>query len=226
MKADSKVRLVAGMAALVAGFAATAQASVIVSGDRAAFEAIPHTLIDFESTGAGVPLGLIPGQSQAMSATEYLALGITFSPQVNWVNDGSSAFQGALLVGGSQETAIPSAGVNDFTVLFSIPVRAFGFFVVNNRAATITPSFVVRDAAGGVMATQAFTGNLIDGSISNANTTADYGWVGFISDTPMASVSFSKEAAIFDDFIISTVPTPGALALLGFGGVAMLRRRR
>jgi len=60
------------------------------------------------------------------------------------------------------------------------------------------------------------------------NTGVDTGFVGFVSDTPITSVSFVDAGSGFDVINFTSVPEPGTLALMTTGllGVALLGRRR
>jgi hypothetical protein len=221
----------------VAGLALCAGAAhgAIIS-DASFFDSKPTTLITFETNGAGSPVTLLQGQSLAMPANEYAALGVTLTgigSSVYWVNDGNAAFDAAQTVGASPTVSIPSSLNNSFTLTFSTEVRAFGFFVANNRLIDSTgPVFVARDAGGNVIETVTF-GNatngspFVDGTFTIPNTTADYGFMGLVSSVPIASVTVTKQAAILDDLRFSAVPAPGmgAATILGAGLLGLRRRR-
>jgi MYXO-CTERM domain-containing protein len=208
--------------------AASARAAVIT--DPGFFPAGQSTLINFETDGAGNPITLIDGQRQAMPSNAYAAQGVTFAgvgSQLYWVNDGNAAFDAAQLIGGSPDNSIPSSLCNQFTLTFTTPVRAFGFFIANNRLVDAAgPSFLVKDTGGNVITTVQFGAPFIDGTTSAPNTTADYGFMGYQADTLIGSVTVTKQAAILDDLRFTSVPAPGPLALGAAGGLAMLRRRR
>jgi hypothetical protein len=213
-------------AAAAAAFAGIAQASSIT--DPSFFNSIPTTLINFETDGAGNPITLIQGQRQSMPSDAYAPQGVLFSgTNMSWVNDGNAAFDAAQSIGGSPVNSIPSSLCNQFTMTFTVPVQAFGFFVANNRTADPTgPTFVARDSQGNVLDTAAWAPKFIDGTITSPNTTADYGFMGIVSTTSIASVTVTKQSAILDDLRFSPVPAPGALALSAAGALVMLRRRR
>jgi hypothetical protein len=199
--------------------------------DASFFDGIPHTKITFETDGNGAPIALTGGAQLAMPAGEYADFGVTFAPAVEWVNDGSPAFDEAQAIGASPVIAIPGALGDDFVISFSTVVHAFGMWVVNNPSST-GPVFTALDAGGGTIETVEFTGGAIDGTVAafsplfNAFLYADYGFLGIESETPIAGVRVVKEAAIFDDLRFSPVPEPTALALLALSPVAILRRRR
>lgn len=216
-------------AAALASAAGLARADAI--DDKSFFDEFPSTVISFETDGDGNEVSLLEGQSQAMPATAYSSLGVTFDPAVQWVNDGTPAFDAAQMIGGSPDIAIPSADVDLFEIIFSVPVRAVGMFVVNNRnASTVVPTFTALDAAGQELGSVEFGEPFVDGTIvfPNAPTiVADYGFMGISSDAPIAKLVVEKDAAILDDLTFTTVPTPGTVALgLAALGIAGVRRRR
>jgi MYXO-CTERM domain-containing protein len=221
----------AGMMIAAAGsLAGVGSAGAALITDAGFFSGIPTTVINFETDGAGNPITLIQGQRQVMPSDAYSPQGVTFvgtSGPVQWVNDGNSAFDAAQAIGGSPMISIPSSLCNQFTMSFSVPVRAFGFFVVNNRTADpIGPSFVARDSQGNILDTANWDAKFVDGTITTPTTTADYGFVGITTSELIASVTVTKQAAIMDDLRFSPVPGPGALALSAVAGLVGLRRRR
>ena len=218
------------VAALATGLIAAGAAQGAYITDPGFFNDYPSTLITFETDGMGNTISLIEGQSQAMPANEYASLGVTFtggSGPVYWVNDGNTAFDVAQSLGGSANIAIPSSLTNSFTITFTTEVRAFGFFVVNNRNVDPTgPVFVVRDTEGNIIDTAEFGPTFVAGTIPTPNTTADYGFMGVMTTVPIGSVTITKQAAILDDLHFSAVPTPGSMLVAGIGPVLLIRRRR
>jgi hypothetical protein len=214
------------VAAGVLGFGASASHAAIIDS-ASFFQSIPHTLIDFETDGLGNPLSLIDGQSAVMPAAEYAAAGVTFVSAVRWVNDASPAFDAAQAIGGSPDHAIPSAFVGNFAFTFSVPVRAFGMWVINNDGADPAgPSFLAYDANNVLIESVQFQGALIDGNVNDGNTVATYGYMGIHADRDIARVEVRKVAATFDDLRFSAVPAPGVAGLAGIAGLLGLRRRR
>lgn len=211
--------------AAIAGLFVASHALAGVISDSSFFDSIPSTLIDFETDGAGSPLTLVDGQFAPMPGAEYALMGVTFSPNIFWVNDQSPVFDTAQSLGGSLDHAIPSSQVNTFTMSFGVPVRAFGFWVVSNLAFA-DPVFVARDSSNQVIDTVIFTGGLIDGTVTSANVTAAYGFMGIHSPTPIASVTITKGAAIFDDLRFSSVPSPSLLPAGLLALAAAWRRSR
>jgi hypothetical protein len=200
--------------------------SATVIDSVAYFQSLPHTLIDFESDGQGNPLSLADGQSLVMPLSAYSPQGVTFLNQVRWVNDGSPAFDTAQDIGGSLDHAIPSAFVNSFAFTFSVPVRAFGFWVVNNQGADPAgPIFRAYDAQDNLIDSVQFNGTLIDGTVNDGTTVAGYGIMGLAADRDIARVEVQKVAAIFDDLRFTPVPAPGPIALAGLGTILLVGRR-
>lgn len=225
MDALRSARIARGLFSVAAlTLAGTASAGII--DDASFFNPIATTKIDFETDGSGALVDLLEGQSKAMPLTEYAAKGLTFQNQVNWVYDGTSVFQAALTVGGSMNNGIPSFTVPSFTFNFTTPVKAFGFFVVNNRATDADgPEIVARNAQGNVIGTVTLAGH-VDGTFSDGQTIADYGFIGLFANEEIASVTVTKNMAVLDDLRFSPVPAPGAAVLAGAGGLLLLRRRR
>ena len=216
--------------ALAAGALASASAHGAYITDPSFFNDYPSTLINFETDGMGKTISLIQGQSRAMPVGEYASLGVTFTGSgspVYWVNDGNNAFDVAQMIGGSSTVSIPSSLTNTFTLAFSTTVRAFGFFVANNRGLDPNgPTFVVRDTAGNVIETATFSPTFVDGTITTPNTTADYGFMGVLANVPIGSVTITKQAAILDDLRFSAIPSPGTAVVAGVGALLVTRRRR
>jgi uncharacterized protein (TIGR03382 family) len=225
--ATGSLRSLAILAGMV-GLASQSASAAIIS-DVSFFEPISHTLIDFETDDSGNPIELLQAQSAPMPLDAYDALGVTFSSPsgMRWTNDGNAPFDAAQLVGGSGTVSIPSTFVNTFTITFSVPVRSFGMFVVNNRLRDAAgPTFLVRDTMGMTLELIQFTSDFYDGQFSNANTLADYGFLGGTYDVDIGSIEVVKTHAIFDDVRFAQIPSPGTLALGGLGLLAAARRRR
>jgi hypothetical protein len=215
------------LAALM-GAAGTAEGGFI--SDVSFFNDKPTALINFEQDAMGNAITLIQGQRLTMPTDAYAPVGVEFvgtgSP-VYWVNDGNAAFDAAQTLGASPTVSIPSSLTNTFTINFTVNVRAFAFFVANNRLAdAVGPVFVARDASGNVLETATWGAPFVDGTITIPNTTADYGIMGIFTSVPIASVTISKQAAILDDLRYSSVPAPGAVVLAGIGAVMVGARRR
>ncbi|MCE7975416.1 MAG: hypothetical protein DYG92_14005 [Leptolyngbya sp. PLA1] len=213
--------------AALAGSLLAGHAGAAIIDSSSYFTSLPHTLIDFELDANGDPLGLIDGESLEMPLTAYSTQGVTFTQQARWVNDGSPAFDAAQLIGGSWDHSIPSAFVNSFAFTFDVPVRAFGFWVVNNQNLDPDgPVFRAYDAQNQLIEQVQFTGTVVDSTITDGVTVAGYGFMGIEADRDIARVEVQKRAAIFDDLRFSAVPAPGTAALGGLAGLLLSRRRR
>lgn len=203
--------------------ATTSSAAAGIITEKAFFTGKDTTVIDFETDGDGAPISLSEGQSQSMPASEYASQGIVFDSPIAWVNDGAADFDAAQFLGGSPTVAIPGSGNDLIALTFTETVRAFGFFVANNSAAgSSAPMFIARDAEGAALETVTFSAPFIDGTVG----VVDYGFMGIVTETPIASVEISKDAAIFDDLHMSPIPGPGPVVLIGMGAGLLFGGRR
>jgi len=199
-------------------FSPSAFAEVIL--DANFFSTIPHSLVTFETDGSGLPVLLMPGESRSMPYDEYAALGFTFNPSIKWVNDSGFSTDAAQAIGGSPHNGIPSALSDDYFIHFSVPVRAFGFWVTNNSTVPEIPTFEAY-GANGLIETVQFTGAAIDGTIRMI----EYGFLGIMADQDITDVHTTKDATMFDNFMYSAVPEPATLLLLGLGAVILRRKK-
>ncbi len=200
-----------------------ASATVILDSDF--FSGTTHMLITFETDGMGNLIDLGRGDYLSMPSDEYAHYGFTFEPDISWVNDAGSEFDEAHAMGGSLEIGIPGAD-DDFTINFSFPVRAFGFWVINNPVAEDEPyPYLTLQAYGdnGLIEEAIFEGDAIDGVIENH---AEYGFLGIASDQFITSIHVTKGAAMLDNFTFSPIPEPATFLILGLGCLALLRKRR
>lgn len=208
-------------ASAVVAACGAAQASPVNSKDF--FALYSPTITQWEVDGAGAAVTLLEGGTRSLPAGEYAGSGFRFSQDIAWVNDSSAAFNGAQLLVGSLQNAIPSAQFGTFDVLFTSPTDAFGFVVVNNESATTEPSFTAYDAQNNVIETVTWGAPFQQGVIAGA----EYGFMGMWSqNAKIARVRVTKQFAILDDFYFATVPGPGAVGVMVIAGVVMVRRRR
>lgn len=160
------------------------------------------TEIDFESDGNGNAVNLIAGEVRLLPAGEYSSLGISFDRDINWVRDGNAAFQAALFLGGSPRNGIPSAAVNEFEVIYTDPVQAFGFFVVHNSTLDPNgPTFTAFDSMGNVIETVTFASTVPGGGSQIPNATfVRYGFLGIdAGGATIKRVRITKSAAVLDN---------------------------
>jgi hypothetical protein len=214
------------LAAVAALALSSRPASAMIILDPNFFSGSTHMVITFETDGLGNKLKLEEGQSQLMPSDEYAHYGFTFEPGISWVNDLGPAFDEAQAIGGSPEIGIAAGDEDDFNINFSFPVRAFGFWVINNP----TPQFdepypyltLQAYGADGLIEEVTFEGEAIDG-VRGGN--AEYGFLGIASYQFIKSVHVTKGATMLDNFTYSPIPEPATVVLLGLGCLVLLRRR-
>ncbi len=184
---------------------------------------------DFEgfATGTGAPLNLsFPG-----AGTATLSGG---NGEVATVTPGTTNGFGRYGVSGSNYWEVEAGGTNNFSISFSQPIAAFGFFGIDigdfggqlrlelsNGGTTILD---VPNTSGSFGSTDGSV--LFFGAIAE-NASEQFASVAFLTTTGQGDV-FG-----FDDFTIGSqeqvvMPEPATLALLGAGlaGIGLARRRR
>jgi len=220
MKSTNPYHLTMAAALLIGCGVSSANAAAIT--DASFFTAIPHTLVTFEVNGGGGPVVLGNGASQTMPAGEYAAQGFTFSRDIHWVNDGSADFDAAQLIGGSPSTSmfyqLGNPPGNDYFLNFTVPVRAFGFWVIHYNGEAFQPTFAAFNSGGQLIDQVTFGPLFRDGSIGFA----DYGFMGIAANEDIASVRIQQSFTEFDNLNFSPVPEPGTSALFGLVGVSLL----
>jgi hypothetical protein len=221
MKKGALTFLVAAAALVFGG--RPASATIILDSDF--FAGTTYSVITFETDGLGNKLNLADGQVKSMPSDEYAHYGFTFEPDVSWVNVAGAAFDEAQAIGGSPEIAIAGPDEDDFTISFSVPVRAFGFWVISNAAAADeTSSNLTLEAYGadGLIEEARFEGDAVAG-VTGSGT--EYGFLGIASEKFITSVHVINGAATLDNFTYSPIPEPATAILLGLGCLVPLRRR-
>jgi len=211
--------------ALLAGAQARADGMVIT--DPTFFDAIPHTLIDFETRHDGTPVDLPEGSILSMNFGEFSTLGVAIFGDPNWVNftsDDLETVQGTYatldnsLAMGAVSPGSP-VGLNLFP-----RVRSFGVFIMMDVSTpTLRPIFhISRDET--VIQSIVFEGDLVQGRVGDI----EFGFLGFFDEEPFGAIlmeNFTRPA--FDDLRFSAFPAPGAGAAFGLLALgAGLRRRR
>ena len=211
----------AAVCTLLAAGASVAWAGTI--SDASFFSSISHTLITFETYGDGTTQVVVaPGGRATLYYDEYTDWGVEFDRDLSYVNDDGPDFDAAQAIGGSPEIGMPYATEDSFSLIFTTPVRAFGYWVINNNTVTTIPTFVAKNSTGGTIETVTFEGAMIDGTIG----VADYGFMGIWASEDIASVDITKDAAMFDNLMFSNVPEPAAASMLALGGALLFARRR
>jgi len=211
------------VAAVALSFSSLPVSALIIT-DSDFFSGTTHMVITFETDGMGNKLNIAEGQVQSMPSDEYAHYGFTFEPDICWVNDAGRAFDEAQVIGGSPEIGIPD-GPDDFTINLSFPVRAFGFWVINNPVSEDEPyPYLTLQAYGddGLIEEVIFEGDAIDGVTGGR---AEYGFLGIASDKFITSIHVTKGAAMLDNFTYSPIPEPATFLLLGLGCLSLLRKR-
>jgi hypothetical protein len=238
----------AGVAVLAASaFTLPAAATSVAVNDRGAIESLPQTvMLDFETDGSGQDISIAQqGGSIAVASDEFAPMGLRFDRSISVVHDGYNPFRFAQFFEGAVESmnaetgfnAIPGSAVDNFSIIFDVPVRSFGLMVATARvfdgdSDIASPVFRVFDANDGLIETLTFAeaSAFVGGSFAEPGdqNVVDHGFVGFSSPSLIGRVEIDKEQAIFDDLVFSPVqiPTPGAMALLGLAGLSMVKRRR
>ena len=212
--------------------------------DFSFFDTEPSVYIDFETDGSGAPVNLIDGQTLTMPTAEYadydpdglfgFTTGVSFSPEVNWVNDGAN-FDGILDAFASATNGIPSADIDFFELSFTSPVTSFGFWVADNASqqSGTQPIFTIKDTQGQIIEVidfNGFAGAFHDGSFNVGSTTVNYGFMGYAmnpgSQSAIGSVEIQKGESIFDDLTFIPIPAPSTIALSALSGIYAFKRRR
>lgn len=218
-----------GAALVLAVFAgAPALADGFVVSDRAFFDAIPHTLIDFETRHDGTPIVVPEGENIPMNFGEYSTLGVAIFGDPNWANFTSDDLETIQAGHATPHNSLAMFPVSPgdpvgFAFLKSFPVRSFGIFVMMDVSVpTARPTFhISRDET--VIETIVFEGDLVQGRIGDI----EFGFVGYTDDEPFAAVLLENfTRPVFDDLHFSAVPAPGAGAAFGLLGLGALTRRR
>jgi hypothetical protein len=186
------------------------------------FADIQHTLLTFDQDRGGNAVVFGEGADREMPGDEYADLGVLFSPPIHWVNDAGFGFDSAQAVGGSPPIMIPGPRDDDFTLNFTAPVRAFGFWVINNSTTGVNPRFDALASDGGLIESVTFGPRFRDGTFPET----EYGFMGIAADRDIASVRVVKDATGLDNLRLSAFPEPAVLPVVGLAlGGARVRRR-
>lgn len=200
---------------LVVLAAATAAGQPISSADY--FTGIPHTLLTFETDGSGNAVTVPEGGVSLLSATEYVTQGIVFDRDIWWGNEASSDADAALALGGSLQLSLQAPLPEDYTISFTGPVRAFGFWMIHHTGVTLHPTMTILDDQLEQIETLSFTPDRYAGVVGEVA----YGFVGFVSDRNIASVRIERNASNIDNLHLSPIPEPGTWSLLGLAAISL-----
>jgi len=219
-------RCAATLTALVV--CAPARAGGFIISDPAFFDAIPHTLIDFETRQDGTPLEIPEGDALSMANDAYNTLGVLIFGRPAWVNFTSDDIEAIQEQHASPKNSLALFAVSpgDFVGLDFVPnIRSWGLFItLDVSVERPRPRFEILDPLGEFVTDISFEGDLVQGRVGDI----EYGFVGYTSDEPFGTILFENYTRpAFDDLRFSAIPAPGggaAFALLGLG--ALTRRRR
>jgi PEP-CTERM motif len=187
------------------------------------FDTIPHTFVDFETDGGGTPVLLNEDSSQLMPSDEYAALGFTFNVGASWLNDGGSSTQQAQAIYGGGINVMKFPYQNIFSISFSTPIDAFGFWLMKSNSSVNNPLFEAYTyGSNGLIETAEFSGSLIDDSIG----VIDYGFLGITTDQPIERIDITTNATLtLDNFMFVPVPEPTTLLLISLGGLFLRKSK-
>lgn len=191
---------------LACGPGAGAWAASTNYGDLASWEAAvsaPVTLVDFDGLSGGTLAG---GMDFGPGAVVQDYQGLANSPRV----DNDSPFGGGWLT--NRNNPGFDEFVNGFRIDFTTPVFAVSLTDNPNEANRLR----LYDADDQIV-----------GEMSN---TTGQNFLGIVTDTPVAYMTVvnlpPEDGAFAIDDLRFAVPEPGSLALLGLGGLVLMRRRR
>jgi len=207
----------------IGGVAGDASAAVI--DDRSFFDAIPHTFLDFETTGDGSPVDLADGDLEIMSFKEYDAFGMRWNGlgTAFWGNPSDPDAEAAITAAGSPNHVVGWSNGRAGMFFPSLTVQSVGFSLFVDTSVHVDP--IIIHAArfdGSIIETIEFGSSHFDGMIGDIA----FGFVGFTLDEPVSDIVFVQvfDFAI-DDLHYSNVPAPGSFAIVLPAFLAMRRRR-
>lgn len=191
---------------LACGPGAGAWAASTNYGDLASWEAAvsaPVTLVDFDGLSGGTLAG---GMDFGPGAVVQDYQGLATSPRV----DNDSPYGGGWLT--NRNNPGFDEFVNGFRIDFTTPVFAVSLTDNPNEANRLR----LYDATDQIV-----------GEMSN---TTGQNFLGIVTDTPVAYMTVvnlpPEDGAFAIDDLRFAVPEPGSLALVGLGGLVLMRRRR
>ena len=212
---------IAGVLALAAGTASADIALDLPSNHvMLPASAVSARPLDSVDTNRGAPMySSIPGPYSALAASAFAHRDdyVSIHPATSsgtFLMDAWRFVGGVTAVGMTLDFFFLDAGLN-IVSSFGVPLSSAGNFIW-----TITPTVPAPVANGGFLQIQVRAGST--GQWFATSTAAAPGSNSFASGHGSTFSSGPKIAA----FEIQALPTPGALALLGMGGLVATRRRR
>ncbi len=237
-----KARICATICCLPLLWSAICGAQTATYSDAAAFSNAANALVDYDLNRRPVAFTFedfvpVPNESIIFETPAVVVQGIDLRiPFPTYVSSATFEAGGGRSLVASSFTSESLAGPvlrnfdntrNPLSVLFADPVYALGA----NFSSDLSPYLSNFTATVTLDTGEEFT------FTADANPYSTF--FGFISPTPVQEVTFSDggigpigngfyahEEQIGDIFTITQVPEPGALALLGLGGLALLWRAR
>lgn len=220
-----KLTCVAALAGLVA--ATAAQAQVVGVSDSSATWLGYMNVFNLPSAGGAFQFGSSWGINDLNSSFNDVAHTLTLSP--NTIGDPNGYwYQGGGAPGNPGNKIMEANLYQEFTGVYVGTNLTFeGFVATNTFTAAHTTIAFIKDFAADYSSFTMTSVALAPGAFSiSLATSADAGHhIQFGFQTTGENVWFT-DTAPFGNVVITTIPTPGALGLMGLGGLLATRRRR
>lgn len=205
------------------------QAASGVVSDVSFFTGIPHAFLTFDLDRSGEPVVVAPGGVKVMPGDEYARHGLVFQPEVWWGNEADPLTDQVQALGGSPEILLQNPG--EFDWAFTVPVYAFGFWMISSGGpSALRPEIVALGTGGLELGRVVFGPDVQHGAVGSLS----YGFVGIVSDSPIAGGRIEHAAFSIDNLhftsVPQSVPEPNVTLLFGMGaliaaGCQVARRR-
>jgi hypothetical protein len=199
-------RLGPGVGLILLAWSLAASASQIEYTSAAAFDAAASNLTDYNFEGIAPAYSALVGDVTVGGVTFTAGGGSDYVIDANGGHYGASFFSGQRWLDPLSQVVCTLAGTNELG------------FTYGDSLDSSTPFTVTLDSGASFTLTTPF------------DSGSDTGFVGFISSTPITSVTFSNQGDAFDIIGFQagpSVPEPGPLVLMATGllGMAVGRRR-